>query len=346
MSTLPQAGSGTPPAPRRFLPPLVDVLDGLRVVSIPMHTTFRGIQHREIALLQGPSGWGEFSPFVEYGPEEAARWLASAIACAWYDWPAPVRDDVPVNATVPAVGPDDVPAVLAHYDDCRTVKVKVAQPGESLPHDLDRVAAVRAHVGPQVHLRVDANGGWSVDEAREAIARLAAYDLEYAEQPCASVEELRAVRLALAKAGVDVPIAADESIRKADDPLRVARMEAADIAVVKVAPLGGVERALEVASECGLPIVVSSALDCSVGMSAGLALAAALPTLPFACGLGTIELFDGDVTADRLVPSHGTITVRRPAVDPGSLERWAAPAERVEWWKDRVHVCHDVLRAR
>ncbi len=331
---------------RHFLPPLVDVLDGLAVVSIPLHTRFRGITRREIALLQGPAGWGEFSPFLEYGPAEASRWLASAISCAWYPWPEQVRDEVPVNATVPAVDAREVADVLAHYDGCATVKVKVAQQGQDLAQDLDRVAAVRDAVGPDVRVRVDANGAWSVADARDALARLSAYDLEYAEQPCASVEDLRSLRLALAAAGVDVPIAADESIRKAEDPLRVARLEAADVAVVKVAPLGGVERALEVAAECGLPIVVASALDSSVGMAAGVALAAALPELPYACGLGTIELFDGDVTRDRLVPRGGTIAVRRAQVDPDALDRWAAPSGRVDWWKDRVHACHDVLRAR
>lgn len=334
------------PVNRHFLPPLVDVLDGLRVVSIPLHTRFRGIRRREIALLQGPVGWGEFSPFLEYEPAEAARWLAGGISSAWYPWPQPVRADVPVNATVPSVDAARVPEVLAHYDGCGTVKVKVAEKGQDLQQDLDRVAAVRAAVGPDAHVRVDANGAWSVADAKDALSRLSAYDLEYAEQPCATAPELREVRLALARSGVAVPIAADESIRKAEDPIRVARLEAADIAVIKVAPLGGVERALEIAHDCGLPIVVASALDSSVGMAAGVALAAALPELPYACGLGTIELFDGDVTRDRLVPRHGTIAVRRAQVDPDALDRWAAPSDRVDWWKDRVHACHDVLRAR
>ncbi|TWP34664.1 o-succinylbenzoate synthase [Leekyejoonella antrihumi] len=328
---------------RRDVPPLVDVLDGLRVVSIPLHTKFRGVTHREIALLQGPTGWGEFSPFLEYEPHEASRWLASAIASAWEDWPAPVRDQVAINATVPAVAADRVASVLSHYDGCRTAKVKVAEAGQTLQQDVDRVAAVRATMGPDARIRVDANGGWTVDEARTALSRLCAYDLEYAEQPCATVEGLRDLRIALARQHTDVLVAADESIRKAEDPMRLALLEAADVAVVKVAPLGGVRAALEVAQRCGLPIVVSSALDSSVGIAAGVALAATLPQLPFACGLGTVNLFEGDVTVERLVPQDGVIEVRRPAVDEAALDRWQALPDRVEWWIQRVHACHDVL---
>ena len=346
MSTSPRQTEPPPPAAtagQQGLPPLVDVLDGLRVVSIPLHTRFRGVMHREIALIQGPHGWGEFSPFLEYEAPEASRWLASAIACAWQPWPAPVRDEVPINATVPAVDAEQVPRVLAGFDGCRTAKVKVAERGQTLQQDIDRVAATRQAMGPDARIRVDANGGWSVDAALTALARLTAYDLEYAEQPCATVEELRDLRIGLARRHIDVLVAADESIRKAEDPMQVVELEAADVAVVKVAPLGGVDAALEVAERCGLPIVVSSALDSSVGIAAGVALAAALPRLPFACGLGTVNLFDGDVTTDRLVPRGGVIGVRRPAVDESALDRWRATPDRVSWWADRVHACHDVL---
>ena len=190
------------------------------------------------------------------------------------------------------------------------------------------MAAVRDAMGPGGRIRVDANGGWSVDEATDALSRLAAYGLEYAEQPCAEVSELRELRLALARKGIDVLVAADESIRKAEDPVRVAREEAADLVVVKVAPLGGVARALEVVADCGLPAVVSSALDTSVGMAAGVALAAALPDLPFACGLGTVALLEGDVCADSLVPRGGVLPVGRVVADEALLTRWAATPER------------------
>lgn len=325
------------------LPALPELLDGLRVVSIPLRTRFRGIEYREIAYLSGPSGYGEFAPFLEYEPPEAARWLTSAIEAGYGQWPTAVRDSVPVNATVPAIPAAAVPSVLARYDGCTTAKVKVAEAGGSLADDLARVAAVRAVLGAGGRVRVDANGGWSVPQAAAALALLAQYDLEYAEQPCASVEELVELRELLSHRGVDLRIAADESIRKAEDPLRVAHLGAADVAVIKVAPLGGVNSALAIARECGLPIVVSSALDSSVGIAAGLALAAALPSLELACGLGTVELLEGDVTTNRLVPQRGSLDVRRPEVSPYLLDRWAASAERAQWWRDRVTACHAVL---
>jgi O-succinylbenzoate synthase len=247
---------------------------------------------------------------------------------------------VPVNATVPAVPAAEVAAVLARYDGCTTAKVKVAEVGQSLHDDVDRVCEVRDVMGPAARIRVDANGGWSVTEALEALRRLSAYGLEYAEQPCATVEELSSTRVGLARNGTDVLVAADESIRRASDPMRVVRQEAADVIVVKAAPLGGVTSALAIAAECGLPTVVSSALDTSVGIRAGLALAAALPDLPFACGLSTVELLAGDVTQDSLVPRAGSITVRDLTVEQRLLDRWQAPADRVHWWRERVVRCH------
>lgn len=323
--------------------PLPEVLAGVHVVAVPMRVPFRGVLVREAALLRGPRGWGEFAPFLEYGPAEAARWLAAGIEAAWQGWPEPVRDSVPVNATVPAVAPDEVAGVLARFPGCTTAKVKVAERGQPSAADVDRVAAVRSALGHSGRIRVDANGGWGVEEAAQVLGRLARYDLEYAEQPCASVEELRDLRLLLGRRGLDVPVAADESIRKASDPLRVRDLEAADVVVVKVAPLGGVRPALEVVEACGLPAVVSSALDTSVGMAAGVALAAALPDLPFACGLGTVALLAGDVTSDPMEPADGALPVRRVAADPGLLERWAAPPERADWWRERIAAAHDHL---
>lgn len=323
--------------PRSTSPDLLDsVLASLRVVSLPLSARFRGVEHREIGLIQGPAGWGEFGPFLEYEPVEAARWLASAIEAAYEGFPSPEREFVPVNATVPAVRDDQVERVLSRYDGCTTAKVKVAERGQSLHDDLARVAATRVVMGPDARIRIDANGGWTVDDALDAIAQLAPYGLEYVEQPCARVEDLAALRVRLARNGIDVLVAADESIRKAEDPFRVKQLNAADVAVVKVAPLGGARTALRIAEQIDLPVVVSSALDSSVGMSAGVAFAAALPDLPFACGLGTIELFEGDVSTDSVVPQRGWIRTRTVTPDPELLERWAASADRLAWWQRRV----------
>ncbi|QQS01406.1 MAG: o-succinylbenzoate synthase [Austwickia sp.] len=327
------------------VPALDDLLAAARVVAIPLRVRFRGVTAREALLLRGPAGWGEFAPFVEYGDAEAARWLAAAIEAAWVGFPPPVRTSVPVNATVPAVVADDVAAVLARYDGCCTAKVKVAEAGQSLADDVARVARVREVMGPAARLRVDANGGWSVDEAREAVRRLAAYGLEYVEQPCRAVEELAELRGVLARDRLPVPIAADESIRKAADPLRVRDLGAADLVVVKVAPLGGVRAALRVVADCGLPAVVSSALDTSVGIAAGVALAAALPSLEHACGLGTVELLAGDVAAEPMVPVAGELTVRRVSADPKLLAGWAVPPARDLWWRARLTRCHALLAA-
>jgi O-succinylbenzoate synthase len=292
-----------------------------------MRTRFRGQTVREGVLLHGPAGWGEFSPFPEYGPRECARWLACAREAAFEGWPEPVRTQVPVNTTVPAVGPEQAHAMVRRSG-CGTAKVKVAETGQSFADDLARVEAVRDALGPSGKLRVDVNGAWGVDEAVRRLKELARFDLEYAEQPCRTLEELAAVRRAC-----DVPIAADESIRRAEDPLKVRAAEAADIAVVKVQPLGGVREALRVVEACGLPAVVSSAVETSVGLAAGLALAAALPELPYACGLGTLTLLEGDVTDDPLAPRDGMLEVRRPRVDP---ERLAAYEIESSSWLRRM----------
>jgi o-succinylbenzoate synthase len=327
-----------PPPPD--LPGWAELTAGLHVVRVPLTVPFRGVTAREAVLLRGPAGWGEFAPFVEYGDAESARWLAAAVEAAWTGWPAPCRDSVPVNATVPAVPAQAVRGVLARFPGCTTAKVKVAQAGQALADDVARVAAVRDVLGPAGRIRVDANGAWSVAAAVEALSALAPYGLEYAEQPCAGVPELAALRLELAGA---VPVAADESVRKAADPERVALAGAADLVVLKVAPMGGVRAALRVAAGCGLPVVVSSALDTSVGIAAGVALAAALPDLPYACGLGTVGLLATDVTAAPLAPVAGRLPVRAVAPDPSRLAELAAPADRRDWWVDRLRRCHAVL---
>ncbi|ERG62897.1 hypothetical protein L332_00240 [Agrococcus pavilionensis RW1] len=306
--------------------------DRMHVVSLPLATRFRGVEAREAALFSGPAGWGEWSPFLEYEPEEAARWLRAALEDAGSERPAPVRETVPVNATLPAVAPDAVAGVLARYDGCRTVKVKVAERGQVLADDVARVAEVRALL-PDVRIRLDANGGWNLDEAESAIRALERFDLEYVEQPCATVPELAELRSRVRK--LDIPIAADESVRKAEDPLLVARAGAADVLVVKAQPLGGIRAALEIVAEAGLPAVVSSALDTSVGLSMGAGLAGALPELPFDCGLGTGALLAADVAAP-LVPVGGAISVGRVSPDPALLEARAAPPERVDHWRARL----------
>lgn len=327
-------------------PALDELLTRVHVVSIPMRVRFRGVDTREALLFEGPCGWGEFAPFPEYGDAEAARWLAAAIESAYAEWPVPVRGAVAVNATVPAVTPDEVPQVLARFDGCTTAKVKVAERGQTVGDDLDRVAAVRATMGSTAHVRVDANGAWDVETALTAIGKLTAYDLEYVEQPCATVDELAELRKRLARHGIDVLVAADEAIRRADDPARVARLGAADIVVVKVAPLGGVGRALDVVADCGLPAVVSSALDTSVGIAAGVALAGALPTLEHACGLGTVGLFERDVAATPLRPVNGVLRPGRVAPDAAALAQLAAPTSRQTWWTDRLTRCWSLLDDR
>ncbi|HTT50182.1 MAG TPA: o-succinylbenzoate synthase [Streptosporangiaceae bacterium] len=309
-------------------------LGTLRAFAIPMRTRFRGITLREGALIEGPAGWAEFSPFAEYGPRECARWLACALEAAWDGWPAPRRGQVPVNVTVPAVGPDQAHRIVA-ASGCRTAKVKVAERGQPGRADIARVEAVRDALGPAGRIRVDANGGWDVDTAARMLGELSRSGLEYAEQPCPTLDELAELRKR-----VDVPVAADESIRRAEDPLAVRAAGAADIVVLKAQPLGGVRSALRIAAACGLPAVVSSAVESSVGLAAGVALAAALPELPYACGLATMSLLTGDVTSQPLAGPGGVLPVRRPAVEASRLAEWAAdPAP----WRARLAAAADFL---
>ncbi|WP_410630583.1 o-succinylbenzoate synthase [Amycolatopsis sp. cmx-4-83] len=302
----------------------------MKVYAIPLRTRFRGITVREGVLLRGPAGWGEFCPFADYSDAESAPWLRAALEASETGWPAPVRDRVEVNTTVPVVAPEKA-YELVRASGCRTAKVKVADPRVSLADDCARVEAVRDALGPDGAIRVDANTAWDVATAVRAITDLdkAAGGLEYAEQPCPTIDDLAAVRRK-----VGVRIAADESIRRAEDPLKVAVAGAADIAVLKVAPLGGVRRALEVAEACGLPCVVSSAVETSVGLAAGLALAGALPELEFACGLGTISLLTGDVSAEPLSPVDGFLPVLRQAPEP--TDAYPAPADVQAAWEARL----------
>jgi O-succinylbenzoate synthase len=278
-----------------------------------MRVEFRGLTQRFGVLVSGPTGWGEFSPFPDYDEFLAARWAAAASEAASGSWPPARRDRVPVNSMVPAVTPGEAHH-LAALSACGTVKVKVGD-------DMDdaRVDAVRAAVGPSGRIRIDVNGAWDVGTAVHKIRSLNRYDLEYVEQPVATIEEMRALRRR-----IDVPLAADEILRRALDPRRVDLSGAADVAVLKVHPLGGVRAALEVAEAVGLPCVVSSALETSIGLAGGVALAAALPEVPFACGLGTGLLLAGDVVDDPLLPRDGWLDVRRPAVSDDALAPFEA----------------------
>lgn len=333
------------------VPPLADLLADAVFVALPLRTRFRGIDVREAVLLRGPMGWGEFAPFPEYDDTEAARWLAAAVEAGWEGWPEPVRDAVEVNATVPAVDAARVPQVLARFPGCTTAKVKVGGSGQTTEReaaaDLARVRAVRETLGTEARVRVDANGAWGVEEALDRLRGLAEVGLEYAEQPCASVAELAVLRNRLRRAGIPVPLAADESIRRVEDPVLVAREGAADLVVVKVAPLGGVRAALRVVEVCGLPAVVSSALDTSVGIAGGAALAGALPVLEHACGLGTVALLEGDVVTPPWLPRAGRLPVPRrpPEVDAAHARALAMPPEREHWWRARLGRVHARLAA-
>ncbi|WP_374008724.1 o-succinylbenzoate synthase [Leifsonia sp. LS-T14] len=322
-------------------PELADLLETAQVVSLPMTTRFRGITVREAVLFEGPEGWTEFSPFVEYDDAEAAAWLHAAIDFGWRATPAPMRDRIPVNATVPAVPEGEVDAVLARYPGARTAKVKVAEPGQTLADDVARVRAVRDVLGPEGRVRVDANALWNLDEAEHAIHALAPFDLEYVEQPCATIDELAELRRRIHYMGI--PIAADESVRKAADPLAVARAGAADLLVVKAQPLGGVHSAQRIVAEAGLPAVVSSAIDTSVGIAMGAYLAAALPDLEFDCGLGTVAMFVDDVADEPLLPDNGSIPVTRPSVSSRRLDALRAGEDRTEWWLGRVRRCYRIV---
>lgn len=321
-------------------PSVDELLDGGLAYRLPLLVRFRGLTEREGFLIQGPSGWGEFAPFSDYDVAADARWLAAAVEAAWGEWPVPRRDVIPVNAIIPAVEPD-VARDLVAASGCTTVKVKVAESGQSLTDDVARVSAVREELGADGRIRIDANGSWSVEGALRAVGELEQFGLEYVEQPCTTLAELCAVRLHM-----DVPIAVDEGIRRAPDrPSATAISEAADILILKVAPLGGISAALDIATRYGLPVVVSSALETSIGLSAGLALAAALPDLDYACGLGTGRLLADDVSNERLIPEGGELPVQRAVAEPHSLARVTASAEVQQRWRARATVAYQTLAA-
>jgi O-succinylbenzoate synthase len=311
------------------------ILQTARVLSIPMRIKFRGITTREVLLFEGPKGWAEWSPFTEYEDEEASIWLKAAIEFAFGDIPEPTVKTIKVNATLAAV--KDVRAALEPFGNFEVVKIKVAEAGQTLQDDLDRIHEARKYY-PEARIRLDANGGYDIETAL-TLAK-AMYEegvpLEYLEQPVKTIAELAELRLKLKL--LNIKVAADESVRKVSDPLAVAQAHAADLLVLKAAPLGGINNALRIANQAGLPVVVSSALETSVGISMGAYLAAALNS-EYASGLATAALLTEDVTDTPLIPTNGEIPLTRITPNKNSLAKLQAPADRTTWWLERLNCC-------
>lgn len=307
-----------------------------------MLTKFRGLTHREVLLFKGTKRWAEFSPFIEYSDLEASNWLHAALSFANEDLPQLHRTSIGINATLPAVEPDQVETVLNRFGEFSTVKIKVAEVGKPLIEDVLRVLKV-ANTFPDCKIRLDANGNFTPVQALELLTQIPLDRLDYFEQPCASIDELVELRTALRHLGLNVLIAADESIRKASDPLEVARRGAADIVMLKVQPLGGIEPSIAIANATGLKVVVSSALETSIGLSQGAFLAAALPELEYDCGLGTLSLMESDISADPLVAVAGRLTPREVEPAPELIQKYQASPERTQWWTNRLQRCFELL---
>lgn len=316
-----------------------DALEALELhpVRIPMRQRFRRVDHREAVLVRGPQGWGEFSPFPDYPPEVTTRWLAAALELACGELPDPVRTEIPVNVTVPAIDSETAVA-LVKESGASTAKVKIGDREDSEAEDIDRVAAVRETLGPEGHLRVDVNASWDLETAIARIERLDEFGLQYVEQPVATLEDMKALR-----ARVTVPLAADELVRQSPHPLQVIEEGAADVLILKVQPMGGVSRVLDLANRSTIPVVISSALETSVGMYGGLLAASLVKELPYACGLGTVSLIEGDPTLEPLVPMDGLLTVRRPEPDPDLLERWRPERDRGAEMLRKLRAAAEVL---
>ena len=310
---------------------LEEALASLRVLALPMRTTFRSLNIRETALFKGENGWGEFAPFVEYSDQESLQWLESAIEAADKALSPALRESIPINATVPASNDEaEIEQILSWYPGVDTAKIKV---GTGIKEDLARIAAVRKHL-PKAKIRIDVNGSWSVKEALSNI--IAIYEVtgdlfEYVEQPVASLDELKQLKEGMS---VDVKIAGDEVLRKAKDPFAISLDGAIDILMLKVSPLGGIKRAMDLASHHKLPVVISSALESAVGISYGLALAARVPSLDYACGLGTSALFNQDISDIPIV--NGAIKATSYPIDLDRVERYELKGERLEWWRNRI----------
>jgi o-succinylbenzoate synthase len=310
---------------------LEEALASLRVLALPMRTTFRSLDIRETALFKGENGWGEFAPFVEYSDQESLPWLESGIEAADKPISPALRESIPINATVPASNDEvEIEQILSWYPGVDTVKIKV---GTGIKEDLARIAAVKKHL-PKAKIRIDVNGSWSVKDAIfniSAIYEVTGDLLEYVEQPVSSLSELKQLKEGIS---VDLKIAGDEVLRKAEDPFAINLDGAIDVLMLKVSPLGGIKRALELASYHQLPVVVSSALESAVGISYGLALAARVPNLDYACGLGTSALFKQDVSDIPIL--NGAIKATNHPIDLERIERFELKGERLEWWRNRI----------
>ncbi len=304
----------------------------LQVVSIPVKNTFRGIKSREIALFEGPAGWSEFSPFLEYDNKQSATWMKAALEAATKPAPTPLRNEIMVNATLPNVKPGEVEKVLSNFDGCTTIKIKIND------FTIDRELLIESlkHV-PNARFRLDINGGWTLDEA---IVNLKNYEgefaglIDYVEQPCIDIADLKVL-----KNETGIKIAVDESIRKFLGSDLTKLKDVADIAVIKWAPSGGINAALDLIKQISLPVVVSSALDSSVGISHGLALACAIPNIYGACGLATVALLEGDVTSDSLLASKGVIANHK--VTPDRISEFKVDNQRQKWWQDRADLIYE-----
>ena len=321
-------------------PRLSDLVSASRVVSIPLRTKFRGITERELLVFDGPNGFSEWAAFTEYSDEEAATWLAAAIEWGYGNLPTPKRTSIPVNAILPAVAPQDVAKILTRAGKFSTVKIKTAEKGQVIADDLARILEVQS-LYPEAKIRLDANGGFNISEAMELLEKLSfeGIELEYFEQPVATIAELAELKLEISKTGQTTLIAADESVRKSSDPLAVELAGAADILVLKSAPLGGITSALQIAASSKLPIVPSSAMQSSIGLGAELHFAACLDELAFDAGLGTMNLFAGDLVKDSLKPVDGVLEVRRPEVAASALDTLKAEDHRYDWWIARLERC-------
>lgn len=299
-----------------------------------MRIKFRGVTTREVVLFEGPNGWAEWSPFPEYPDEEAAIWLKAAIEWAFGDLPEPKLKTVKVNATLPAV--ENIEEALAPFGKFEVVKIKVAEKGQSIEDDFRRITKTN-QLYPEARIRLDANGAYTMDQALQMAHFLVDEELpiEYLEQPVKTIAEMAELKLALAKFS-ELKIAADESVRKVSDPLAVALANAADILVLKAAPLGGITNAIRIAKEAGLPVVVSSALETSVGLSMGAYLAAELNS-PYASGLATAALLADDVTDHSLTPVDGEIEVRRILPSVVAIEKLQADETTRSTWLGKLN---------
>ena len=305
------------------------LLESLRVVALPMKTIFRGVTVREVALIEGEYGWGEFSPFLEYDDAESAPWLACAIEAATQPKPQLYCTEVAVNGTIPALNDkEELEKVVNSFPGVTTFKVKV---GTNTSEDIARINALRS-LRPNAKFRIDANGLLSVEQAVSLLQMLG--EIEYIEQPCATIEELREL-----KKRVDVKIVGDEVLRKAQDPFALDLSGAVDYLMLKVQPLGGIKRAHQLAAHHNLPVVVSSALESAVGINYGLTLAASFEEMNFDCGLGTGSLLAMNVAELPIVVGKIQISDVVP-----NLEGLDVSADRYEWWKNRIMRTAELLK--